>query len=238
MSDQQPHLLVIDDDPDLRNLLSQYFNEQGFLVSCVDGGASLDALEAPAHSFDLVILDIMMPGEDGLSIAKRLRSEKLSPPIIMLSARGDEVDRIVGLEIGADDYIPKPFSPRELLARVRAVLRRNNAVPQSAEDDASILRFGDYQLNLESYSLKKNNEPISLTSGEFQLLSLFLQHPKRVLSRDRLLDWLKGYEHMPYDRSVDVRVTRLRRKIEVDPAKPRWIHTIRGEGYLFDTDGA
>jgi two-component system phosphate regulon response regulator OmpR len=186
------------------------------------------------HSTDLIILDLMLPGEDGLSIAKRLRNVR-DTPIIMLSARGEEVDRIVGLEVGADDYLPKPFNPRELLARIRAVLRRPTASsnPESDSSQQQTFSFGPFRLDTVTQELTRDEEKVSLTSGEFALLKIFLEHPNRVLSRDILVDMLKGFERSPYDRSIDVRVTRLRRKIETDPASPVYIHTVWGEGYRF-----
>ncbi len=231
MDNDKTHILVVDDDPELRELLGQYLSEQGYAVNGVENGIELDQFLAE-NAPDLIILDLMLPGEDGLSIAKRLRgSHKI--PIIMLSARGEEVDRIVGLEVGADDYLPKPFNPRELLARIRAVLRRPSvaAEPESPEDQ--IFEFGPFQLNLGSCELTRQGDRVSLTSGEFSLLSIFVQHPNRVLSRDRLIDIMKGFERSPYDRSIDVRITRLRRKIETDPAAPIYIQTVWGEGYRF-----
>jgi DNA-binding response OmpR family regulator len=180
---------------------------------------------------DLVILDLMLPGEDGLAIARRLR-ETDQRPIIMCSARGDEVDRILGLELGADDYLPKPFNPRELLARVRAVLRR-----AAGRDVESMHAFGPFRLNVDSHSLFRDGEEIPLTAGEFSLLRVFAEHPNRVLSRDMLVELIKGYERGPFDRSVDVRVTRLRRKIEPDPESPIYIRTVWGSGYLFSPAG-
>ncbi len=185
------------------------------------------------EAFDLIILDLMLPGEDGLSLAKRLRSRG-SLPIVMLSACGEDVDRIVGLEVGADDYLAKPFNPRELLARVRAVLRRSQNTPQPVQDERA---FGPYVLDVESRRLTCNGQEIPLTTGEFTLLSIFTANPNQVLSRDRLLQLLKGYEHQPFDRSIDVRITRLRRKIEVDPTAPTYVRTVWGEGYLFAPDG-
>ena len=233
MMQKTPQILVVDDDPDLRELLGRYLSAQGFEVAAVEDGAAMDTFLA-THSTDLIILDLMLPGEDGLSIAKRLRSDG-DTPIIMLSARGEEVDRIVGLEVGADDYLSKPFNPRELLARIRAVLRRPTATSQSksATSQEQAFRFGPFRLNPVTQELTCDEEKVSLTSGEFALLKIFVEHPNRVLSRDTLVDMLKGYERSPYDRSIDVRVTRLRRKIESDPASPVYIHTVWGEGYRF-----
>jgi DNA-binding response OmpR family regulator len=233
MTQKNPHILVIDDDPDLHELLGRYLSAQGFDVTGVEDGAAMDRFLS-THSTDLIILDLMLPGEDGLSIAKRLRSVG-DTPIIMLSARGEEVDRIVGLEVGADDYLPKPFNPRELLARIRAVLRRPTASsnPESDSSQEQTFSFGPFRLDTVTQELTRDEEKVSLTSGEFALLKIFLEHPNRVLSRDILVDMLKGFERSPYDRSIDVRVTRLRRKIETDPASPVYIHTVWGEGYRF-----
>ena len=233
MTQRKPQLLVVDDDHDLHELLGRYLSEQGFEVTAVEDGAAMDRFLATATA-DLIILDLMLPGEDGLSIAKRLRNSS-DTPIIMLSARGEEVDRIVGLEVGADDYLPKPFNPRELLARIRAVLRRPTVSSHADSNNArqQISAFGPFRLDLVTQELTRDEEKISLTSGEFALLRIFVQHPNRVLSRDTLVDMLKGFERSPFDRSIDVRVTRLRRKIEDDPASPVYIHTVWGEGYRF-----
>lgn len=227
------HLLVVDDDPQLRDLLARYLGEQGFRVSAVADGAAMDTLLAREQP-DLVILDLMLPGEDGLSIARRLRAQN-HVPIIILSARGEEVDRIVGLEVGADDYLPKPFNPRELLARIRAVLRR--PAQQAVTTAGTRYRFGPFSLDIERRTLMRAGEEIALTAGEFALLRVLSEHPNHVLSRDRLIDLLKGYDRSPFDRSIDVRVTRLRRKIEDDPSAPRYLRTVWGEGYLFTPEG-
>ena len=227
------HLLVVDDDPRLRELLARYLGEQGFRVSTVADGAAMDALLARARP-DLVILDLMLPGEDGLSIARRLRARD-HIPIIILSARGEDVDRIVGLEVGADDYLPKPFNPRELLARIRAVLRRPATASPEATD--GIHRFGPFTLDVTRHALLRDGAESALTAGEFALLRVLVEHPNRVLTRDQLIEHLKGYERSAFDRSIDVRVTRLRRKIEDDPAAPRYLRTVWGEGYLFSPEG-
>ncbi|TQV63388.1 MAG: response regulator [Halothiobacillaceae bacterium] len=237
-----PSILVVDDDAALRGLLARYLGEQGFEVSCAGGGADLDRVLAEGGTPDLILLDLMMPGEDGLSIARRLRAS-LSVPIIMLSARGEDIDRIVGLEVGADDYLPKPFNPRELLARIRAVLRRyetSEPPPARAAHGAPVahvLEQGPFRIDLDMHDLSIAGHSISLTEGEFQLLRVFMEHPRRLLSRDTLMDLLKGYDRSPFDRSIDVRMTRLRRKIEADPAQPRHLLTIRGEGYVFVPEG-
>lgn len=186
---------------------------------------------------DLLVLDLMMPGEDGLSIARRLKGQAEGPPIIMLSAKGEDIDRIVGLEVGADDYLPKPFNPRELLARIRAVMRRGTAKTANAEEPLRVIEFGPFKANLDARSLNRGDAEIELTSGEFSLLEIFVSHPNRALSRDWLMDQLRGFERDPFDRSIDVRVNRLRKKIEDDPANPRYIKTVWGQGYLFAPQG-
>lgn len=232
------HVLIVDDDDGLRSLLEQYLVTNGYEVSLAENGTMMDAKLA-AGKPDLIILDLMLPGEDGLSIARRLRAG-VNLPIIMLSARGEDIDRIVGLEVGADDYLAKPFNPRELLARIRAVLRRKQEQTAAPESGAgNIVRFGeDFELNLNAQTLSKNGMPIGLTTAEFGILQIFIQHPNRVLSRDQLMDMLKGYDRDPFDRSIDVRVTRLRRKLEPDPAEPIYIKTVWGQGYLFVPKGA
>jgi len=233
MADQQVRILVVDDDADLRRLLTDYLRREGYEVSGVEGGAAMDAWLAE-NSADLLILDLMLPGEDGLTVARRLRRVS-QVPIIMLSARGDDVDRIVGLEVGADDYIPKPFNPRELLARIRAVLRRQVQTGEPAA--AGFIEFGDFRLDLTRRELIKDGEVVALTGGEFDLLHALADHPNRVLDRDLLLDLLKGYERSPFDRSIDVQVARLRAKIEPDTKHPRYIRTIWGKGYMFTPQG-
>ena len=229
------HILVVDDDPGMRTLLEAYLGDSGFAVAtAMDGAAMWQALERGMP--DAIVLDLMMPGEDGLSLARRLRSQSSNVPILMLSARGEEIDRVVGLEMGADDYLAKPFSPRELLARLRALLRRSQAQEMPAEPVAGH-GFGPYQLDVASHRLTQDGVEVKLSTAEFALLRIFVEHPLRVLSRDILIDMLKGYERDPYDRSVDTRVTRLRRKIEPNPGEPVFIRTVRGEGYLFNPRG-
>jgi DNA-binding response OmpR family regulator len=229
MDVEQPSILVVDDDPKLRDLLAQYLGREGFRVRTANDGNAMDLLIAESPP-DLVVLDLMLPGEDGLSIARRLRGGT-DIPVIILSARGDEVDRIVGLEVGADDYLAKPFSPRELLARIRAVLRRQRipAVP----DETKTIAFGDFTLDLEAQRLLRHGREVELTAGDFALLEVLVTHPNRVMTRDQLVDRIKGYERSPYDRSIDVRVTRLRKKIEADPANPAFLRTVWGRGYMF-----
>jgi two-component system phosphate regulon response regulator OmpR len=225
------HLLVVDDDPGIRDLLSRYLAEQGFRVSAVEDGETMDAWLAE-NTTDLVILDLMLPGEHGLSLARRLRSDH-QLPIIIISARGEEVDRIVGLEVGADDYLPKPFNPRELLARVRAVLRRNAPITDSDANASDTYVFGPFSFEPTKRVLFRNSTEVDLSRAEFELLHVLVKHPNRVLSRDFIMERLSGIDRDPYDRSIDVRVTRLRHKIEEDPAQPKFVRTVWGIGYQF-----
>ncbi|MCW8828587.1 MAG: response regulator [Gammaproteobacteria bacterium] len=236
MSEKKEQLLVVDDDPALCSLLSRYLTENGYHVTAVQDGVEMKQVLA-TQEVDLVILDLMLPGEDGLTLAKQLRSES-HLPLIMISARGDDVDRIVGLEIGADDYLAKPFNPRELLARIRAVMRRRSTSDEqtAGKPAAQIIAFGPYRLDLQRHQLFYHDEVVALTTGEFSLLRIFAEHPNQVLERDALLSQLKGYERNPYDRSIDVRITRLRRKLETDPSLPSFIRTVWGEGYMFCPD--
>ena len=233
MTDHPTRLLVVDDDQHIRALLTRYLTQEGFAVAGVEDGAAMDEWLA-GNQADLVILDLMLPGEDGLSLARRLRRES-SVPIVMLSARGEDIDRIVGLEVGADDYLAKPFNPRELLARIRAVLRRQPATDPPAREDpeAPVEVFGPYRLDAKRRELTRDGEPMALTSSEFDLLQVFLARPNRLLNRDSLLDLLKGYERSPFDRSMDVQVARLRSKIEPDTKHPIYIRTVWGKGYIF-----
>jgi two-component system phosphate regulon response regulator OmpR len=232
MEGASARILVVDDDPGMRTLLEAYLGDSGFAVAtAMDGAAMWQALEQGMP--DAIVLDLMMPGEDGLSLARRLRGQS-NVPILMLSARGEEIDRVVGLEMGADDYLAKPFSPRELLARLRALLRRS----QGQAEPATLPTFGPFQLDAASHRLTKDGVEVKLSTAEFALLLIFIEHPLRVMSRDTLIDMLKGYERDPFDRSVDTRVTRLRRKIEPKPGEPVYIRTVRGEGYLFNPRGS
>jgi DNA-binding response OmpR family regulator len=235
MSTERARLLVVDDDAELRELAQAYLKQQGFDVETVADGVQMDAALA-THPFDLVILDLMLPGEDGLSIAKRLKGQ-FNIPIIIVSAQGEDVDRIVGLEIGADDYIGKPFNPRELLARIRAVMRRAQSRSAVVTEPETVSRFGPFELDQSAHRLTRDGKLVPLTSGEFDLLAILVAHPNKVLDRDRLLDLLTGAERSPFDRSVDVRVTRLRGKIEDNPSQPVFIKTIWGKGYMFCPDG-
>lgn len=238
----KPHIVVVDDEPDIRETLEEYLQMQGFRVTCADGGEALRRIVG-AEPCDLVILDISMPGEDGLSLARFLR-ETTTVGIIMLTAAGEVVDRIVGLEIGADDYLAKPVDLRELRARIKAVLRRAAAGPAVAvlgDNDGARARipFGRCRLDLEAHKLfDAEGDEIPITAMEFDLLKAFAEHPNRVLTRDQLLDMAHNRGWEPFDRSIDIRIARLRRKVEDDPSKPQVIKTVRGAGYLFATGGA
>ena len=232
MSSERATLLVVDDDSEIRELIQAYLAKQGYHVICAEDAPAMDEVLATS-SVDLILLDLMLPGEDGLSIAKRLRAS-CNTPIIMVSAQGEEVDRIVGLEIGADDYIGKPFNPRELLARIRAVMRRNTA----PDVDRRVVEFGAFSLDLNAHRLTEGNRTVALTSGEYDLLSVLVQFPNKVLDRDRIVELLSSGQRSPFDRSVDVRVTRLRSKIEPDPSAPCYIRTVWGKGYMFCPGGA
>ena len=230
-------IYVTDDDPGIRELVAEYLAGQGYAVETAEDAVSLDRLLA-ARLPDLLVLDWMMPGEDGLSVARRLRARPGFPPIIMLSAKGEDIDRIIGLEVGADDYLPKPFNPRELLARIRAVMRRHGgAAAPAAAGTTRLVHFGPFSANLDARTLNRDGAEIPLTSGEYELLEIFVTHANRALSRDWLMDQLRGFERDPFDRSIDVRVNRLRKKIEDDPANPAYIRTQRGQGYLFVPQG-
>lgn len=234
------HILVVDDDPEIRALLRAHLEQEGFLITeAADGDAAEAVLEA--DPIDLVTLDIALAHESGLALARRIR-ERWAVPIIMLTGRGDEIDRVLGLELGADDYMTKPFSVRELTARVRAVLRRTvhdrtTPAPQSttiAESTACLLRFSGGVLDPMSRVYRRTSgEVVDLTTAEFSLLELFLRHPQRVLSRDAIMNALRGHDWDHFDRSIDTAVTRLRKKCEPDPAKPVFIKTVRGAGYMF-----
>jgi len=223
---------VVDDDPELRKLLSDYLTDVGFEVDLAGDGEQMRRAITRGMP-DAIVMDLMLPGTDGLALTRELRSTS-TVPILMLSARGEEIDRVVGLEVGADDYLAKPFSPRELLARLRALLRRAQ-VPAAQASEGIV--FGPYRLDPTARRLLKNGAEVDLSSAEFDLLKVFAERPGRVLSRDVLLDLLRGYEREPFDRTVDIRVGRLRRKIEPDHANPVFIRTVRGEGYLFNPRG-
>ncbi|MFN3399010.1 MAG: response regulator [Ferrovibrio sp.] len=228
----QPHIIVVDDEPGIRDMIAEYLGSHGFRVETAADAGHFRELHA-ARPADLVILDINMPGEDGLSLARWLRARSKTG-IVMLTAAGEVIDRIVGLEIGADDYITKPFDLREVRARIRTVLRRLSDAAPSPTEGNDVVRFGSTFLNLEARKLfDATGGEITLTAMEFDLLAAFARHPDRVLTRDQLLDLAHHHHWEPFDRSIDIRIARLRRKIEADPAKPEVIKTIRGAGYLF-----
>jgi two-component system OmpR family response regulator/two-component system phosphate regulon response regulator OmpR len=232
----QKRILVVDDDLRLRELLIRYLGEQGFAVKGAENGGVMDK-SLMRESFDLILLDLMLPGEDGLSLCRGLRA-KSDIPIIMLTAKGDEIDRIVGLEMGADDYLPKPFNPRELLARIQAVLRRRGGnAPGAPATEEKVVGFANIEVDLAARTLKRDDEYLPLTTGEFAVLKVMLQHPRQPLSRDRLMTLARGREQGPFDRAIDVQVSRLRKLIEPDPANPRYIQTVWGFGYVFIPDG-
>ncbi len=231
----QPHILVVDDDPQIRELLEDYLADNELRVSVAASSAQMSQILAD-EAIDLIVLDLRLAGEDGMTIARTLRAES-AIPIIMLTGVRDEADRVMGLELGADDYLTKPFSPRELLARIRTVLRRTKsaALTQARQRELRAYRFGEFELNLRTRRLKRNDgRNIDLTNGEFNLLAALLAAPQRVLTRDQLLDASRVYDNEVYDRSIDVQVLRLRRKIETDPTEPQFIITERGAGYCFN----
>lgn len=237
-SQETTKILVVDDDVRLRALLERYLVEQGFQVRTVADYEQMQRVMEREH-FHLMVLDLMLPGEDGLSICRKLRHQENSIPIIMLTAKGDEVDRIIGLEMGADDYLPKPFNPRELLARIRAVLRRKNKeLPGAPSQEETVVSFGPFRFNLATREMYKDNEVMPLTSGEFAVLKVLVSHPREPLSRDKLMNQARGRDYSAMERSIDVQVSRLRRMLEDDPAHPRYIQTVWGLGYVFVPDGA
>ncbi len=232
-------IMVVDDDARIRDLLRRYLTQEGFDVVQAEDGKALTRILL-REAVDLIVLDLMMPGEDGLSICRRLRGANDRTPIIMLTAKGEDVDRIVGLEVGADDYLGKPFNPRELLARVHAVLRRRPALeaPGSPASDNQVVSFGPFTFDLGARTLRRDNEDIALTTGEFAMLKALVRHPRQPLSREKLAQLARGREFEPFDRSLDVQISRLRKLVEVDPASPRFIQTVWGVGYVFVPDGA
>jgi DNA-binding response OmpR family regulator len=230
----QPHILVVDDDPQIRDLLQEYFAQNELRVSVTPTGREMLAILAD-YAIDLVVLDLRLAGEDGMALARKLREESAIPVIILTGVR-DEADRIMGLELGADDYLTKPFSPRELLARIRTVLRRTKgaALTEARQKSVRAYRFAEFELNLRTRRLAKHpGKWLELTNGEFNLLAALLAAPQRVLTRDQLLEASRVYDNEVYDRAIDIQVLRLRRKIEADPAHPRYIVTERGVGYVF-----
>jgi len=231
---KEERILVVDDDPEIRDLVSQFLGNHNYAIdTAANGQEAFTKIEA--RQYDLVVLDLMLPGEDGLSICQRLRVQS-QVPIIMLTALGEETDRIVGLEMGADDYLPKPFNPRELLARIKAILRRYKFVEQEKplNRTAEVATFKGWRLNLAKRELRTPaNVLLPLTTGEYELLLAFIDHPQRVLDRDQLMDITKGRTTSPFDRSIDVQLSRLRKKIEEDPKNPEMIKTVRSGGYIF-----
>jgi two-component system OmpR family response regulator len=234
--DTPDHILIVDDDAEIRSLLGTYLTRNGLKVTAVgDGKAMWRALDATRA--DLIVLDLMLPGDDGLTLCRDLRAKKREEPVIMLTARGDETDRIVGLEMGADDYLPKPFSARELLVRIKVILKRVRSLPPNLKaDEHAELRFGpsgEWRLDTVQRQLRSpQGEALPLSGAEFKLLRIFLAHPNRVLNRDQLVDLTQGREADPLDRSIDVQVSRLRQRLADDPRDPRLIKTVRGEGYV------
>jgi DNA-binding response OmpR family regulator len=233
-----PKILVIDDDPRLRDLLVRYLTEQGFQVQALSDARDLDKKlqRDPPH---LLVLDLMLPGEDGLAVCRRLRAAGEMVPVIMLTAKGEDVDRIVGLEMGADDYLPKPFNPRELVARIQAVLRRHSegAAPGAPALEGKI-SFGPYRLDLTTRTLTRGDTAVPLTTGEFGLLKVLATHPRQPLAREKLMLLARGRDHDVFDRAIDVQISRLRKLIESDASSPRYIQTVWGFGYVFVPDEA
>ena len=231
-------IVIVDDDARIRDLLRRFLSQEGFDVLLAEDGRALDRI-LQRETIDLIVLDLMLPGEDGLSICKRLRANATKIPVIMLTAKGEDVDRINGLDIGADDYLGKPFNPRELLARIHAVLRRRPQaeVPGAPATDKEVITFSEFTLDLGMRSLSKNGQDIPLTTGEFAMLKALVRHPRQALSRDKLAQLARGREFEPFDRSVDVQDSRLRKMIELDPASPKIIQTVWGVGYVFVPDG-
>jgi two-component system phosphate regulon response regulator OmpR len=238
ISQETLKIIVVDDDLRLRALLERYLAEQGYQVRGVGNYEQMQRLMEREH-FHLVVLDLMLPGEDGLSICRKLRQQNNDVPIIMLTAKGDEVDRIIGLEMGADDYLPKPFNPRELLARIRAVLRRKSKdLPGAPSQEETIISFGPFTFNLATREMRKGDQPLPLTSGEYAVLKVLVSHPREPLSRDKLMNQARGRDYSAMERSIDVQVSRLRRMLEDDASNPRYIQTVWGLGYVFVPDGS
>lgn len=237
MGQETTKILVVDDDMRLRSLLERYLVEQGYQVRAAANSEQMDRY-LERENFHMMVLDLMLPGEDGLSICRRLRQKENEIPIIMLTAKGDEVDRIIGLEMGADDYLPKPFNPRELLARIKAVLRRKtNEAPGAPSQEEQVVEFGKFSLNLGTREMSAGGQPMTLTSGEFAVLKSLVSHAREPLSRDKLMNLARGRDYSALERSIDVQVSRLRRMLEEDPANPRYIQTVWGLGYVFVPDG-
>jgi len=233
-STRQDRIAIVDDDARIRDLLRRYLTQEGFEVLLAEDAKALNRL-LTRETIDMIVLDLMLPGEDGLSICRRLRAAGDQTPIIMLTAKVEDVDRIVGLEVGADDYLPKPFNPRELLARIHAVLRRRppQEAPGAPTKEAQVVNFGPFEFDLSMRRLTKDGEPITLTTGEFSMLKALVRHPRQPLSRDKLAQLARGREFEPFDRSLDVQISRLRKMIEPDPSNPLYIQTVWGVGYVF-----
>lgn len=236
-SSRPDKIMIVDDDARIRDLLRRYLSQEGFEVMVAEDAKTLNRLLL-RETVDLIVLDLMLPGEDGLSITRRLRASNDKTPIIMLTAKGEDVDRIVGLEVGADDYLGKPFNPRELLARIHSVLRRRPVMeaPGAPSAEAEVVTFGNFVFDLGARTLKKGDEDLTLTTGEFAMLKALVRHPRQPLSREKLAQLARGREFEPFDRSLDVQVSRLRKLIEADPASPRYIQTVWGVGYVFVPD--
>jgi two-component system phosphate regulon response regulator OmpR len=237
MAELKTRILVVDDDQRLRDLLTRYLGEQKFEVRAVADAPAMDK-QLSRERYDLLVLDLMLPGEDGLAICRRLRAAGGAPAIIMLTAKGDEVDRIVGLEMGADDYLPKPFNPRELVARIHAVLRRKPraGVPGAPGAEDGVHRFGAFEFSPSTRELKKDAKAVALTTGEYSVLKALVEHPRQPLSRDKLMELARGREYEVFDRSIDVQISRLRKIVEDDPSHPKHIQTVWGFGYVFVPD--
>lgn len=237
MESETTKILVVDDDMRLRSLLERYLTEQSYIVRSASNAEQMDRL-LDRENFHLIVLDLMLPGEDGLSICRRLRGKNNQIPIVMLTAKGDEVDRIIGLELGADDYLAKPFNPRELLARIRAILRRKaKDVPGAPTLEEETVTFGEFSLNLGTREMHHGDKIMPLTSGEFAVLKTLIGHAREPLSRDKLMNLARGRDYSALERSIDVQVSRLRKMIEEDHTKPRYIQTVWGVGYVFIPDG-
>jgi two-component system phosphate regulon response regulator OmpR len=236
--DRVERILVVDDDVRLRTLLQRFLEDKGFVVKTAHDATQMDRL-LQRELFSLIVLDFMLPVEDGLSICRRLRQSNIDTPIIMLTARGSDSDRIAGLEAGADDYLPKPFNPNELLARIRAVLRRQvREVPGAPSQQMEVVSFGPWSLDLSTRTLTREGQVVTLTTGEFAVLKALVQHPREPLTRDKLMNLARGREWGAMERSIDVQVSRLRRLVEENPARARYIQTVWGVGYVFVPDGA
>ena len=234
MSDAQ-HIAILDDDPEIRSLLEQNLRGASFEVSTASNGRDLKTI-LEHQTIDLIVLDLMLPGEDGLTICRELRAES-NIPIIMLTAMTHEADRIIGLEMGADDYLTKPFSPRELVARIKATLRRQGMVTTQSEDRRRTAVFEGWKLDVVRRELRDPDDVlVDLTSGEFDLLAALIERPNRLMTRDLLLDITKGRQADVFDRSIDITISRLRQKIEEDPKNPQFIKTVRGKGYIFSAE--